>query len=199
MNRKEFINKLRKEISKLPEEEIEAAIEYYEEYFDDAGEENEKEVLDQLGSPKKVAGQIKSEYVVRTFDEEEKPTAKKRISVIWYIIIGICSAPVSIPLAILAGAIAIALVIAAVCCIVAVFAMIIGGILAAIGSIIVGIMAIPVALSTASFFVGIGIGVLAFMCAMGCLLIIGIKAGIKGIVKAVRKRYKKKEMRTWQI
>ena len=42
MTRKEFIEKLRSEISKLPQEEIDAAIEYYEEYFDEAGKENEQ-------------------------------------------------------------------------------------------------------------------------------------------------------------
>ena len=58
MTRKEFIEKLRSEISKLPQEEIDAAIEYYEEYFDEAGKENEQEVLEHLGNPKKVCGQI---------------------------------------------------------------------------------------------------------------------------------------------
>ena len=48
MTRKEFIEKLRSEISKLPQEEIDAAIEYYEEYFDEAGKENEQETLRQF-------------------------------------------------------------------------------------------------------------------------------------------------------
>ena len=53
MNRKKFIDILKEELSKLPDEEIDAAIEYYEEYFDEAGAENEEEVLSELGSPKK--------------------------------------------------------------------------------------------------------------------------------------------------
>ena len=58
MNRKDFIQKLRRELAKLPAEEREAAIEYYEEYFDEVGPEGEQELLQQLGSPKRVAAQI---------------------------------------------------------------------------------------------------------------------------------------------
>ena len=66
MNRREFIARLKEEISRLPQEEIEAAVEYYEEYFDEAGADKEQDVLERLGSPKKVASQIKSEYAVRS-------------------------------------------------------------------------------------------------------------------------------------
>ena len=59
MNRREFIARLKEEISRLPQEEIEAAVEYYEEYFDEAGADKEQDVLERLGSPKKVASQIK--------------------------------------------------------------------------------------------------------------------------------------------
>ncbi len=188
MNRKEFIDKLRREISKLPQEEIDAAIEYYEEYFDEAGPENEQEVLERLGSPKKVAAQIKSQYAVRLFDEEEKPTARKGISAIWYVIIGICAAPVSIPLAIALGAVAIAIFITVVCCIVAVFAAIIGCIAGAVGCIVMGIMAIPVAFSSSVLLVGTGLGALGFMAAMGVLLFMGVKAATNAIIRAVRRR-----------
>lgn len=41
MNRREFIARLKEEISRLPQEEIEAAVEYYEEYFDEAGADKE--------------------------------------------------------------------------------------------------------------------------------------------------------------
>lgn len=194
MNRKEFIDKLQKEISKLPEEEIEAAIEYYEEYFDEAGKENEQEVLEQLGSPKKVAAQIKSQYAVRLFDEEEKPSAKKGISAIWYVILGICAAPVSIPIAAALGAVAIAIFISVLCCIIAIFAVIIGCVVGAVASIVMGIMAIPVAFSTAVLFIGLGMGTLGFMAAMGVLLFIGVKAATNSIISSVRRRNDRKRI-----
>ena len=108
MNREVFIDELRKELSKLPEEEVEAAVEYYEEYFDEAGEDNEDNVIKALGNPKKVAGQIKSEYAVKLLDDDDIPVAKKGFAAAKWIIIGICSAPVSIPLIIVFLCIAIA-------------------------------------------------------------------------------------------
>ena len=187
MTRKEFIEKLRSEISKLPQEEIDAAIEYYEEYFDEAGKENEQEVLEHLGNPKKVAGQIKSEYAVRLFDEDDKPTVKKGLSAAWYVVIGICSAPVSIPLAVALGALVIAIFVALIGCVASVFAAIIGCFVAAVAFIVFGFMAVPVAVPTALLFLGIGIGTLGFMAAMGVLLAMGVKAGTSAMVSAARR------------
>ena len=48
MKRREFIEKLRSELSRLPQEEIEAAVEYYEEYFhpfEGFNEEERKEIF----------------------------------------------------------------------------------------------------------------------------------------------------------
>lgn len=195
MKRREFIEKLRSELSRLPQEEIEAAVEYYEEYFDDAGRENEKEVLQQLGSPKKVAAQIKSEYAMKLFDEDKKPTVKKGISAVWYVILGICSAPVSIPLAIALGALAIAILIALAGCVISLFAGIAGCVLGAVAFIIIGFMAVPVSVSTAMIFVGIGAGALGFMAAMGALLFLAVRAGVNALVKAARKRNERKRIR----
>lgn len=59
MNRQEFIRRLRHFLGDLPEEEREEAIQYYEDYFEDAGLENEEKVLRELGSPEKVALMIR--------------------------------------------------------------------------------------------------------------------------------------------
>ena len=195
MKRREFIEKLRSELSRLPQEEIEAAVEYYEEYFDDAGRENEKEVLQQLDSPKKVAAQLKSEYAMKLFDEEEKPTVKKGISAVWYVILGICSAPVSIPLAIALGVLVIAILITLAACVIALFAGIAACVLGAIAFIIIGFMAIPVSISTAMIFIGAGAGALGFMAAMGVLLFLGVRAGVNAFIKAARKRNERKRIR----
>ena len=194
MNRREFMNSLREELSKLPPEERDAAVEYYEEYFDEAGWENEQEVIDQLGSPKKVAGQIKSEYAVRLFDETEKPSARKGLSAVWYVIIGICSAPVSIPFALCLGILAITIFIAVICCIIGVFAGLIGAAIGSLACVIVGIMAIPVALSTAVLMIGVGLGGLGVMAAMTALLFIGVRAAVKAMMRSVRKRNERKKI-----
>ena len=62
MNRNEYMAALWRALSALPEEERASALRYYEEYFDDAGPENEQQVISDLGAPEKVAEQILADY-----------------------------------------------------------------------------------------------------------------------------------------
>ena len=61
MNRAQFMEQLKKLLSDISEEERQEALDYYESYFDDAGEEQEAEVIRELGSPGKVAAIIKED------------------------------------------------------------------------------------------------------------------------------------------
>ena len=69
MNRVEFMAELERLLADLPEDERQAAVKYYADYFADAGAENEAEVIRELGSPEKTAESIKADYYGRTFDE----------------------------------------------------------------------------------------------------------------------------------
>ena len=51
MNRAQFMEQLKKLLSDISEEERQEALDYYESYFDDAGEDQETEVIRELGSP----------------------------------------------------------------------------------------------------------------------------------------------------
>ena len=62
MNRIEYMAALRRALAVLPEEERASALRYYEEYFDDAGPENEQKVIADLGAPEQVAAQILADY-----------------------------------------------------------------------------------------------------------------------------------------
>ena len=59
MNRAEFMARLKELLADITEAEREEALNYYEDYFDDAGVENEASVIESLGSPEKVAATIK--------------------------------------------------------------------------------------------------------------------------------------------
>lgn len=50
MNRKQFMEQLERLLSDISEAERQEALEYYEGYFDDAGPENEGEVIRELGN-----------------------------------------------------------------------------------------------------------------------------------------------------
>ncbi|MBO5093376.1 MAG: DUF1700 domain-containing protein [Lachnospiraceae bacterium] len=60
MNREEFMQALERALYDIPAEEKEAALQYYNEYFDDAGAENEQDVLKSLGAPEKLAESIRN-------------------------------------------------------------------------------------------------------------------------------------------
>lgn len=61
MNRREFMGQLERLLADIPGQERQEALDYYNNYFDDAGEENEAEVIRTLGSPGKIAAVIKAD------------------------------------------------------------------------------------------------------------------------------------------
>lgn len=69
MNKQEFIYQLENLLQNIPEQERIEAIQYYNDYFEDAGEENEQEVLEALGTPFKVAENIKHDLYQNRFVE----------------------------------------------------------------------------------------------------------------------------------
>ena len=74
MRRTEFLEELGRLLADLPEEEKKVAILYYDDYLQDAGQENEQDVIRELGGPEKVAATIRADYYGREFHEEEYDT-----------------------------------------------------------------------------------------------------------------------------
>lgn len=77
MNRKQFMKELERLLNDIPASEREEAIQYYNDYFDDAGAENEAQVIEELGSPAQVARTIREgmsegsgEYTERGYEDE---------------------------------------------------------------------------------------------------------------------------------
>lgn len=61
MTKNQYLSELRSYLKGLPEEELKAALGYYEEFFEEAGEENFADVIIQLGNPKDLAESIIAE------------------------------------------------------------------------------------------------------------------------------------------
>ena len=80
MNAYEYLQALRAALAVLPDDEINSAMRYYEDYFLDAGDENAAQVIEQLGPPEQVAEAILRDYtgVARRrperFEEEKAQT-----------------------------------------------------------------------------------------------------------------------------
>ncbi len=89
LTRAEFMDIVARRIDPLPYDEKKEALSYYNEIFDDAGIENEKEVVKSLGDPIEIAESIitSSGYMIssgkissqNTFFEEEKTAEKVEV------------------------------------------------------------------------------------------------------------------------
>ena len=62
MNRNRFLVELEKSLTFMEPEDRDAALAYYNELFDEAGADKEQVILDELGSPVRVAVQLNREY-----------------------------------------------------------------------------------------------------------------------------------------
>ena len=58
MTREEYMAKLKKHLRKLPKQDYEDAIEYFNEYFSDTDEAGQQKLMEELGTPKQAAADL---------------------------------------------------------------------------------------------------------------------------------------------
>lgn len=101
ISREEFIATLKRELHNIEPTELDEVLRYYNEYLDEAhelGDDNLQKVLVELGSPKKIAHEIRQNMAVKDLlNEEKKGGDFKNIALI---ILGVFSLPITFPLAI---------------------------------------------------------------------------------------------------
>ena len=98
MNKTEYMKILSKKLRRLPKEDYARAIEYFEEYFEEAGSENEQQAIQDLGSPEEAARELIMNLAEQNVSEPPK-TVKRGMSAVWIGILGVCAAPIALPLA----------------------------------------------------------------------------------------------------
>lgn len=82
MNRFEYMRRLEDLLSDISPSEKEEALTYYNDYFNDAGQENEQKVIEELGSPEQVAAGVKEGLGLQTYDRvQDSPEEKMRVKV----------------------------------------------------------------------------------------------------------------------
>ena len=160
VGRREFVDELKSRLRKLPYDEIKEAVDYYEGYFDDAGEENEQAVLAELGSPSAVAAQIIAGFAVKGAGAEK--SVKKSWFSAWHVILALFASPVAVPLAVAVGLTALALIFTLSAVILTFF---IAGAALFIGGVVLIIISIPVifqSVPTTIFLFGSGLMLTGF-------------------------------------
>lgn len=186
MNRADYMAALRRALSVLPEEERANALRYYEEYFDDAGPENEAKAIEELGEPAKVAAQILADYRELTAVPHTQPMKEKRrwrgISPLLLIVLVLLAIPIGLPLVFGAGAtvlgVLLAIVVTVLAVIFAVLLILYGIPLALIcGGAVITVLSCTLWATPANALVTLGNGLAAF--AAGILLgLLSIKLSI---------------------
>lgn len=175
MEKNEYLSTLQRNLKNVPADEVSNIMAFYQEYFEDAGPENEAKVIAELGAPEMLAVKASANYVMNDIhnrDEENKNRKKSSVTNLWILILAICGSPIWFPLGIAVAIVAFALVIAigsvifafGICCV----ALMLSGIAMSILGIgaVIGIM--TVGSSTGLFAIGygmvsVGLGILFFM------------------------------------
>lgn len=97
MTKTEYLAKLTKYLRKLPQKDYEEALEYFMEYFEEAGPENEAQVIAELGTPKEAAHEV----ITRLLDEkiiEDKSSLRNKTTILWIAILAVLASPVALPI-----------------------------------------------------------------------------------------------------
>lgn len=116
MNKEQYIEELKQRLNGMDDCDIKDAIDYCEEYFDEAGEGNEQEVINDLGTPAKFAAQIRAESTIRrasskTRKSNQRTTANSSLKNLGIILVGVCALPIALPLLIALAALIFALIV----------------------------------------------------------------------------------------
>ncbi len=109
MNKVEYMQSLRKQLRRLPKEDFERAVDYFEEYFSDAGTEEEAQVIENLGTPEFAAEQIIADIVRKNAAVPVKDV-KRGLNAVWVGVLAVCAAPLALPLALAFAVVIIAFV-----------------------------------------------------------------------------------------
>lgn len=170
MNRDEYIRRLKSRLSRLPKEEYNKAISYFMEYFDEAGAENERQAIQDLGTPEMAADQIIREFAVENAKEPAKDV-RHSISAVWIGILAVFAAPIALPFALILGVLGLMLALCLFMLILSACILIISIAAASIPCIIVGVYMLfssfANGLSTLGLgLAGLGIGILLIK---GCI------------------------------
>ena len=200
MNRAEFMKKLNALLSDVSPEEREEALQYYNDYFDDAGPEQEARILAELGSPEQVAWKIKASLSGddSTPRPSNPPSGKKERN-LWkllaIILLCILLAPFVIPVGVGVLAVLLSVIIAVVA---TVAAILVSGIVI----FIAGIFVIGVGLVQLFTFPALGIATAGAGClltSLGILLSLAllwialkvVPVVVQGIVNLIRLPFRK--------
>ena len=165
--RQKYISELKKLLAPLTVEERTDALDFYNEYIEDAGYNSYQQIVKEMGNPRQLSHKILADYSIKANDEETKSvhTASPHSSwrVFWLIIIAIVTSPITFALSF--GALVVLI-----CALAAVFGVSVGilgtlaGLVFAAGVLLYsGIGVVVAAPMTGILYIGFGITILGIL------------------------------------
>lgn len=103
MTKIEYIDALKKQLRRLPKDDLQRALDYFEEYFADAGPEREAQAIDDLGEPSVAAEQIITTIALAN-SKEPVENVKKGVNAVRVGILALFAVPIA-PLLLMAIAV----------------------------------------------------------------------------------------------
>ena len=95
----DYISELEQNLVDLPAKDREDVVEFYREFLLDGDFVRRSTIEAELGTPKQLAINIMADYSTKEDSAPAKPeTPKSNLKASWYILLGICAAPIGIPL-----------------------------------------------------------------------------------------------------
>lgn len=191
MTKADYMKTLAYSLRHLPKEEFEQAMDYFEEYFAEAGSEHEQQAIEDLGSPDEASKTLIMNLAAKNVEEPPK-TVKHSFKAVWIGLIALCAAPIALPLAFCLICVIAALIFAILC--------VLGGILLSafcvLAAAVIGFIG-GIALLFSSFANGIATLGFSLLCAGGGVLFLFVafqfcKWFLQKIVQFLGKLMKKK-------
>lgn len=159
MTKTEYLAKLTKYLRKLPQKDYEEALEYFMEYFEEAGPENEAQVIAELGTPKEAAHEV----ITRLLDEkiiEDKSSLRNKTTILWIAILAVLASPVALPILLLFLAMLMTLLMIIFAVIVTALALTFALLISGVYTFFTSFSLLSVSLASTLF--GVGLGLLMF-------------------------------------
>jgi uncharacterized membrane protein len=120
MTTDQYLTSLRRELRRLPSDDREKAMEYFEEYFEEAGGGREVQAMEDLGTPKEAAAQIIRDMALR-HAQEPNENVRKGMSAVWVGILAVCAAPIALPMLSMVAALLLSYIVILLCLIISAY------------------------------------------------------------------------------
>lgn len=97
MTRADYMTILAHNLRRLPKEDYDRAMEYFEEYFEEARPEHEQDAIRDLGAPEDASRELIMNLAEKNIEEQPR-TVRRGVHAVWVGILGVCAAPIAFPL-----------------------------------------------------------------------------------------------------